>query len=93
MQKGVFDEENRYVYNAFINSPLKTTNNRNRVITTTDMFPTILASMGVEIEGNRLGFGTNLYSNEKTISERMGLSNFNTELSKHSLEYYKLIFE
>ena len=27
-----------------------------------DLFPSILAAMGYEIEGNRLGLGTNLFS-------------------------------
>lgn len=37
-----------------------------------DMFPTILASIGVKIEGERLGVGTNLFSGEKTLFEENG---------------------
>lgn len=37
-----------------------------------DMFPTILASMGVIIEGDRLGLGTNLFSGKPTIMEENG---------------------
>lgn len=37
-----------------------------------DMFPTILASMGVIIEGDRLGLGTNLFSGTPTIMEENG---------------------
>ena len=36
------------------------------------MFPTILASMGVIIEGDRLGLGTNLFSGTPTIMEENG---------------------
>lgn len=37
-----------------------------------DMFPTILASIGVKIEGNRLGLGTNLFSDTPTLFEENG---------------------
>ena len=37
-----------------------------------DMFPTILASIGVRIEGNRLGLGTNLFSDMPTLFEEYG---------------------
>ena len=33
-----------------------------------DMFPTILASLGAQIEGDRLGIGTNLFSNKTMLS-------------------------
>lgn len=37
-----------------------------------DMFPTMLASIGVKIEGEKLGLGTNLFSGEPTIFEMNG---------------------
>ena len=37
-----------------------------------DMFPTILASIGVKIDGERLGVGTNLFSGEPTLFEEHG---------------------
>lgn len=37
-----------------------------------DMFPTILASIGVKIEGERLGLGTNLFSDIPTLFEENG---------------------
>ena len=37
-----------------------------------DMFPTILASIGVRIEGERLGLGTNLFSGAPTVFEEHG---------------------
>lgn len=37
-----------------------------------DMFPTLLASIGVKIEGDRLGLGTNLFSGKPTIFEQNG---------------------
>ena len=52
-----------------------------------DYFPTILASIGVKIEGNRLALGTNLFSDEKTLIEKYTYENVNTELSKYSKFY------
>ena len=77
----------RHIYNCFINSFAEPKNTKNRIFTPMDMFPTTLAAMGCEIEGDRLGLGVNLFSSKKTIAERIGIEKFNTELSKHS-EYY-----
>ena len=56
-----------------------------------DMFPTTLASIGADIEGDRLGLGTNLFSDKQTIPEIIGLDEFNNELSKGSNYYYNVI--
>ena len=77
----------RRVYNCFINSRIEPQNAKNRNFSTLDMLPTILASIGCEIEGNRLGLGTNLFSHAPTLCEIMGKEQFNDELSKRS-EYY-----
>lgn len=37
-----------------------------------DMFPTVLASIGIKIEGDRLGLGTNLFSDTPTLFEENG---------------------
>lgn len=55
-----------------------------RSYTTMDLFPTTLASVGAEIEGNRLGLGTNLFSSEQTLLERFGIQRINEELGKKS---------
>lgn len=49
-----------------------------------DMFPTILATMGVKIKGDRLGIGTNLFSDTPTVFEEYGVEHTNTELEKKS---------
>ncbi|MCM1234690.1 MAG: LTA synthase family protein [Ruminococcus flavefaciens] len=83
-------EYDRRVYNCFINLPenLLAANTTNREFSTMDMFPTILAAMNVDIEGNRLGLGTNLFSTESTLSEKMGVDSFSRELSLYSAYYY-----
>lgn len=86
----------RTQYNLILNVPphLKKASDsviHNRVYANFDMFPTILASMGVEIEGNRLGIGTNLFSGQNTILEEYGLQEANSELEKRSAVINKKI--
>ncbi len=77
----------RTVYNVIINPAIERTNNVNRQFTIMDMYPTILASIGAEIEGNRLGLGTNLYSGVPTLTEELGFDYFNDEMKKYSTWY------
>ncbi|MBQ6478085.1 MAG: LTA synthase family protein [Erysipelotrichaceae bacterium] len=76
--------DGRYVYDCFINSRVSTENIKNREFNTLDLFPTILASMGFEIEGERLGLGTNLFSQETTLQEEYDYYYLNDEFSKYS---------
>ena len=50
-----------------------------------------VVAMGVKIEGNRLGLGTNLFSDEKTLAEQYGLEYIDQEFSKSSRFYKKEI--
>lgn len=79
----------RTVYNCFLNTgydpkslPLK-----NREFISCDMFPTVLAAMGYEIPGDRLGLGTNLFSGRPTLTEELGFDYLNEELGKTSYFY------
>ena len=94
MQENFYKIDKNYtrtIYNAIINSDTKYIANKNRIFTTMDMFPTTLAAIGANIEGERLGLGTNLFSDKKTIPEEIGLDNFNNELKKKSKSYYEYI--
>ena len=51
------------------------------------MYPTILASLGIDIDSDRLGLGTNLFSNEKTLIEQYGFNRVNSEIKKYSSYY------
>ena len=73
----------RKVYTAYINGGKSELSNA-RNYTTMDAFPTTLAAIGVEIEGNRLGLGTNLFSSEQTLTERFGIEKEEKELNKQS---------
>lgn len=96
MQNEFFSSRNipgqaRTVYNAFINSKIETEYSKNRTFGAFDIYPTILASIGVEIPGERLGLGTNLYSGKETLFEELGAEYVNSELSKKSTYYNKNI--
>ena len=78
----------RTVLNAFIHSAAQTMNHKNRVFTSFDMYPTILTAMGAKVEGDRLGLGVNLFSDEKTVAEELGLEKLDQELRKQS-RYFK----
>ncbi len=77
----------RRVYNCFINPRTEAVNSKNRVFTPMDIFPTTLAAIGCEIEGDRLGIGTNLFSTKKTLAEKITLEELNNEINKNS-NYY-----
>ena len=80
----VDEDFERKVYTAYINAPLSPEEPFYRDFSTFDQFPTTLASLGVEIEGNRLGLGTNLFSHIPTLTERFGNDTISSELSKKS---------
>lgn len=52
-----------------------------------DMFPTTLAALGVEIDGNKLGLGTNLFSGEETLREELDANYINKELKRNDKMY------
>ncbi|MGL4662625.1 MAG: LTA synthase family protein [Culicoidibacterales bacterium] len=89
-----FDAQyHRAPFNLFLNAKTNGQNIRakNRTFAPLDMFPTIVSSMGVEIPGNRLGLGTDLFSGERTLIEKDGLEKFNQELGNRS-DFYDTHF-
>ena len=78
------EDYERRVYTCFLNGAGTEDPDKTRVYSTFDIFPTTLASLGVTIEGNRLGLGTNLFSAEETLTEKYGIQQESTELSKKS---------
>lgn len=77
----------RKVYNVFINAVSEPINMKNRKFTTMDYFPTVLAAIGAEMEGDRLGLGTNLFSDKRTLAEEYGFEDMFDELNKKSNFY------
>ena len=84
--ENVDEEYSRKVYTCIINPAAEVQNPDNvRQYSTLDMFPTSLAAMGVSIEGDRLGLGTNLFSDEKTLIEKYGYDQVASELGAKSV--------
>ncbi len=77
----------RTTYNCYLNSAAEPVSTNGRIFTSADIFPTTLSAMGVEIKGDRLGLGTNLFSDRKTLAEEIGGENLVTELDRQS-DYY-----
>ncbi len=80
-QEGNYD---RRVFTAYINAAAYAQDQQERTYSTFDNFPTTLAALGVQIDGGRLGLGTNLFSGTKTLLEEFGNSKVNAELKKKS---------
>lgn len=80
-QEGNYD---RRVFTAYINAAAYAQDQQERTYSTFDNFPTTLAALGVQIDGNRLGLGTNLFSGKQTLLEEFGKSKVNAELKKKS---------
>ena len=70
----------RKTYVCVINPACSCETSDRREYTTLDMFPTTLAALGCEIEGDRLGLGTNLFSSRPTLIEEYGAEYLDSEL-------------
>ena len=91
MRRNIFSEGDylRHVYNCFVNAAVQPADGaeKSRDFLSFDMFPTVLASIGCEIEGDRLGLGVNLFSGVPTLYETYGYDYLDAELSKSSTDY------
>ncbi len=83
--ENVPEEYQRKIYTTYINPGVNLGYDIERSFSELDLMPTTLASLGVQIEGNRLGLGTNLFSPEThTLLEKYGIDVVNSELKKTS---------
>ena len=89
MQRDFYKEDgyDRTVFNTIINPRATPVREKDRAFTSLDMFPTTLAALGVDIQGDRLALGTNLFSGRDTLLEELGFDQFDGELSKRSNFY------
>ena len=85
--EGLDEEYVRTVYNCIINAPIEPVRSKNRQFATFDMMPTTLAALGVQIQGDRLALGTNLFSDKMTLTEEYGFEMLDKELQKKSTFY------
>lgn len=80
----------RRIYNCLLNPApgLRRGREKRREFMTMDFFPTVLSALGCTIPGDRLGLGTDLFSERPTLSEEMGTNRFDEELQKRSDFYF-----
>ncbi len=83
----------RHIYNCFINGAVTAQYSENRQFSAMDLFPTTLAALGCTIEGERLGLGTNLFSEKATLMEEYGYQGFCAEINKRSAFYADFLQE
>lgn len=75
----------RRTYTCYINAAAQPADpDKERVYSTQDNFPTTLAALGCSIKGDRLGLGTNLFSDQETLSEKYGIDKVNQEMRNKS---------
>lgn len=83
------------LYNLFLNLDFDVEESKTsgRQATVFDMFPTTLRALNVEIEGNQLGLGVDLFSEYPTLIEQFGYDELTSELSKKSNYYEREFFK
>ncbi len=62
-------------------------NVKNREVNTMDIFPPTLKALGANIEGERLGLGTDAFSSKPTLAEELGNGYLDGQLGSYS-QYY-----
>ncbi|CAM3639708.1 sulfatase-like hydrolase/transferase [Erysipelothrix urinaevulpis] len=70
----------RNTFNLFINldeQVIENVQDKNRKYYSMDVFPTILSSLNVKVKGSRLGIGTDMFSESKTLYEEYGVDEVN----------------
>lgn len=80
----------RTIVNMYINAAVDQVDPKvmyNRQFAPFDLFPTTLRSIGCNILKHRAGLGTDLFSGEPTLVERLGVETIDEELAKYT-DYY-----
>lgn len=94
MQSSFFKNKNlnnRYTYYCILNPRDKDVKNNERITTSLDNYPTIVYAIGGNIDGDRLSLGVNLFSDQKTLSEKYGFEYISKELKKKSKFYDNIL--
>lgn len=83
----------RTPFHVFINANAEKESELPRSFTVMDMFPTTLAALGIEVEGDRIGLGTNLFGKRKTILEEVGYDYMQEQLEGYSVYYNEQLLQ
>ena len=81
----------RGIYNVFLNVPYGLNIDKNKVFSTYDLAPTILESVGANLNPRRLGLGKSMFSDETSLIEKMGMHKLKIRLIQKSEIYKKLV--
>lgn len=86
---GVAPTDSVYWTNFIVNSAVDVSgvNLRERRYSSLDMFPTLLESMGFELDGRSIGLGRSLYADKPTLLEMYGKSTLDSLLRERSIQY------
>lgn len=86
---GVPPTDSLYWTNFIINSAVDAggENRRERSYSSLDMFPTLLESMGFELDGRSIGLGKSLYADKPTLLEIYGKPVLDSLLRERSIQY------
>lgn len=86
---GVSQSDSLYWINFVINAQLDSgmTYRSGRAYSSLDMFPTILESMGFELENHSIALGRSLYANSPTLLEKYGKKTLDSLLRERSIQY------
>ncbi|MBO7550881.1 MAG: sulfatase-like hydrolase/transferase [Fibrobacter sp.] len=74
-----------FVVNAFLDS--SKTYRQGRTYSSLDIFPTILESMGFELESHAMALGKSLYADSPTLLEKYGRKTLDSLLRERSVQY------
>ncbi|MDO4454781.1 MAG: LTA synthase family protein [Eubacteriales bacterium] len=83
----VDEDFNRSIFQVIVNPAVEPKKTEDRLYSALDMFPTTLAALGAEIEGEYLGLGVNLFSDQPTLCEKMGTEELADQI-KQTSRYY-----
>ena len=86
---GVSQSDSLYWMNFVINAQLDSgiSYRSGRAYSSLDMFPTILESMGFELENHAIALGRSLYANSPTLLEKYGKKTLDSLLRERSIQY------
>lgn len=83
----------RKIYSTYINAAASPESKEKRELSSMDNFPTVLAALGVEIEGDKLGLGVNAFSDTPTMVEEFGKEELDDKLAQKSTFLEKALGE
>lgn len=81
----------RKVYYTIVNPAISPATQNSRTVSTYDLYPTTVASLGITYDSPRLGLGTNLFTDTPTVVEEIGYKKLNKQTMMHSNYYDKYI--